>query len=245
MLAGALGGACAATLAVWFLGAHPGRIESELGAARSDLADVRVRHASLIAGLDERLSAVEARPAAAPQDAEARAAARVIAADLAHLQAAVRLELLSVDAELQRLTTIIDEVAGGLGGPDPAGPLPEEDEPRFVVLSADPDPGVRFSALVRLGRRRSDRSVQASLARLDDRDATVVWIALHNLGGFRERAAVVRVVGLLAHSAALVRQKSYDTLVSLGAPSDTGFDALAPDAERVAATQRLRAWADE
>jgi HEAT repeat protein len=150
-----------------------------------------------------------------------------------------------VDAELRRLTTLIDGVAGGPGGPDPTGPLPEEDEPRFVVRAADADPGVRFSALVRLGRRRSDRSVQVSLARLDDPDDSVVWIAVHNLGGFRERDAAPEIAALLDHPAALVRQKAHDTLVRLGAPADTGFEALDSPEVRELAAARLRSWADE
>jgi HEAT repeat protein len=245
VLAGAIGGACAAVLTVWFLGAHPGRTQGELDALRDDMTQMRVRHADALAGLDARLRALEDRPSAAPIDVDARAGVETVAAQLVSLRDALRLELVAVDAELHRLTTIVDVLAGGQAAVDPAGPLPEEDEPRFVVRSGDPDPGVRFSALVRLGRRRSDRSVQASLARLDDEDDKVVWIALGNLGAFREREAAGEIVLLLDHPSALVRQKAHATLVRLGAPADTGFDALDPPEVRELAAAVLRAWADE
>jgi len=244
---GAVGGVCAAVLAVWFLGlgGQLGPSPEEFIALRLELADVRVRHADLLATLDARLEAVESGPAEGAVDAEARAASRALAVDMAKLRDALELELETVDAELRRLGSIFDEFAGDRGGPDPTDPLSEEDEPRYVVRSSDPDVGVRFSALVRLGRRRSDRSVQASLARLGDPDAIVIWIAVHNLGGFGERGAAPEIAQLLSHASALVRQESHAALLRLGAPADTGFDPLAPSEIREIAAATLRSWADQ
>jgi HEAT repeat protein len=114
-----------------------------------------------------------------------------------------------------------------------------------VVLSSDPEPGVRFSALVRLGRARTDRSVQASLARLDDPASEVVWQALRNLGGFRDRGTAPAIARMLDHPAAVVRGAALQALLRIGAPTDSGYDPAGPPGERAPAAERLRAWADE
>ncbi len=212
---------------------------------RRDLVTESLRQATSRAALAARLDALEQRGTGTPVDPGARRAVQDIAADLVLLRDSLRLELMAVDSELQRLTEIIDEVAGGMDGPDPSGPLTPEEEPRWVVLSADPEPGVRFSALVRLGRARTERSVQASLARLRDPAAEVVWQAACNLGAFRERGAAPQIARLLSHPAAVVRAAAYAALLRLGAPPDTGYAAVAPEADRATAAERLRAWAEE
>ena len=204
-----------------------------------------LRNATALDAIEERLTALDAREIGAVDDSGARAAIRDVGADLHLLRDSLRMELLVVDAELERLAEIIDDVAGGVGGADPSGPLSEEEEPRWVVLSADHEPGVRFSALVRLGRTRTDRSVQASLARLEDVDPSVVWQALRNLASFRERAAAAVVVPLLEHDSAAVRGAALDALLRLGAPADSGYDPVGPIQERNAAAAVLQRWADE
>jgi len=246
VLLGALGGACAALLAVWSLGAHPGRTDDELDALRLQLNTENARHVASLAAISERLDALEARPVdGGAEDATARASVAAVAEDLGPLRDALRNELMVIDDELARLGEIVEDVAGGVGGADPAGPLSPEDEPRWVVLSADPEPGVRFSALVRLGRARTDRSVQASIARLDDPEDEVVWQALRNLGQFRERAAAAQVAALLTHGSPVVRAAAYDALLRMGAPGDSGYDPVGAADERERAAEKLRAWAEE
>jgi hypothetical protein len=230
---------------VWALGAHPGRTQSDIDELqRAHLADT-VRTVSHLESVVARIEALEARTEIVAEDAGAREAIGDVASDLLLLRDSLRLELMVVDAELVRLAEIIDEVAGGIGGPDPSGPLSEEEEPRWVVLAGDPEPGVRFSALVRLGRARTDRSVQASVARLDDDAPEVVWQALRNLGSFRERATAPRIARLLGHDAAVVRGAALEALLRMGAPADTGYDPVGSEDTRTAAAARLRSWAND
>ncbi len=197
-----------------------------------------------MATLSDRVRALEEAPRSA-NDPEARAALERLAHDLAALREGVRLDLSAADAELARLGAVVEEISGGMGGPDPSAPLTEADEPRWVVRAADPDPGVRFSALVRLGRARTERSVQASLVALDDAQDLVAWQAVRNLGSFRERGAARVVARLLGHASPLLRLAAYEALVQMGAPADTGFDPLGDAASRARAAAALAAWADE
>lgn len=240
-----LGGACAALLVVWALGTHPGRTDEGLDELRSLVVAQHRLCSEHLQALDARVATLAAAPRGPMEDAGARAALHDLASDVELLRDSVRMELMVVDAELERLADVIDDVAGGLGGPDPAGPLTPEAEPRWVVLAGDPEPGVRFSALVRLGRSRTDRSVQASLSRLDDDAPQVVWQALRNLGAFRSREAAPRVARLLGHESPIVRSAAHETLLRLGAPDDTGYDPVADPGDRAAAAARLRAWAEE
>ena len=219
--------------------------ESDLAELRHDLVALSARYVSSVERTDERLAAIEARLALPVEDAAVRAALEAAVEDLHVLRDSVRYELSAVDDELGRLADQIEDVAGSSEGLDPTAPLHDAEEPRHVVLSADPDPGVRFSALVRLGRRRTDRSLQASIARLEDPSERVVWAALRNLGAFREPSTAPDVAALLAHERAVVRTAAFDALRTMGAPRDIGYDPVLPAEEREPAEAQLRAWAAE
>lgn len=243
LLAGTLGGVCGALIAVWLLGGSSGddaalRTEIEALAERSETARIEIA---------ERLGGVEARLQALGETVGGEAATaksvEVIARDLRSLRDALRFELRAVDEELRRVSEAVSEVAGSDTGQN-GGPLTPEQEPRWVVRSVDADPGVRFSALVRLGRRRTDRSVRASRERLHDDAPIVVWQALRNLGAFEERAAARDVARLLEHEQPVIRSAAAVTLVRLGAPADTGYDPIADPAERQGPAQVLRDWAN-
>ncbi len=176
--------------------------------------------------------------------ADVRPALEALARDLELLRDSVRFELVAVDEELTRIRAALQMVSGALGEGDATGPLSADEEPRWVIRAADPDPGVRFSALVRLGRKRTDRSVRASRDRLSDVDAMVVWQAIRNLSVFRERSAAPEIAQGLDHDKAIVREIAFEALLRLGAPTDIEFESVAPPAERVDAVRRLREWAD-
>src|SRR6185436_12201702 len=99
-------------------------------------------------------------------------------------------ELQVVEARLSDLRRRLDDVGSGaaLAGRQREGqpPTPEEEE-HWVQLSHDLDPGARFSALSRLGKTKSERSVQVSVEHLTDESVEVVWQAIRNLGQFKAK----------------------------------------------------------
>lgn len=207
-----------------------------------------------IDALGERLTAIEARLAVAEAgwrtvaDRPASASGadedvRALALDLRALREWTEKELKAADEQFADLRRRIDDVNAP---PDssPDAPLTPEEEDRWTTLSRDADAGVRFSALHRLGRFRTERSVRVSVERLADETPKVVWLALRNLGRFREVAAAGDVAKLLDHADAEVRAAAHSALLDMGAPKDTGFDASAPADKRRAAAAALRAWAE-
>ncbi len=219
--------------------------EGEPAALRRDLVVMSERHLTALARVEARVDGLTARLSEPTEDTAARQALTHLSADLRLVRDAVRMEIRTLDEELRRLAEAVAEVADAGGGSDPAGPLGEDEEPRWVVLASDPDPGVRFSALVRLGRRRSDRSVGVSVARLRDPAESVIWAALRNLGAFHERGAAAAVADLLAHETPLLRLTAHETLLQIGLPSDLAFDPLGDADTRAAQAIAIRAWADE
>jgi HEAT repeat protein len=212
---------------------------------------------SEVRAIDGRLAVAEAgwREAAAraaqaaakggPSPA-ADADVRTVADDLKRLRDDLHGELVVVDARLADLRRRIDEAGAAPAAATAvrdAAPSPE-DEDRWITRARDSDPGVRFSALSRLGRVRTDRAVQVSVERLADDDVEVVWQAVRNLGQFRERDAAAQVAALLDHAEAVVRAAAHDALVAMGAPKDVGFDATAPAEKRKPAADKLKHWAE-
>lgn len=204
--------------------------------------------------VDARLTAADAawqslvaRTAAAEKSGAASVSAehvRAMVEDLKALRDAMRGELSVVDARLTELRRRADEIAAGSASPGAAheGPPTPEDEDRWATQARDADPGVRFSALSRLGKARTERSVQVSVERLEDDDAKVVWLAVRNLGQFRDRDAAPRIAELLDHAEAVVRAAACDALVRMGAPADTGFDSADAPQMRKPAADRLKRW---
>lgn len=253
MLAGALAGLVAGGLAAWLVASDPGRGRGGPGTLRGDL-DVLQAH---VTSVDTRLAVAEAgwqaaaekwAAAAARDDASPNPAERmrVLAEDVRALRDAVRGELQHVEARLADLRRRVDDAGAGPGdsGSAAQGPPSQEDEDRWTTLARDSDAGVRFSALSRLGRARTERSVQVSIDRLGDDDAEVAWQAIRNLGQFRERDAASQVAAFLDHEDVVLRAAAHDALVLMGAPRDTGFDATDSAAKRKAAAEALRHWAE-
>ncbi len=243
-MAGALGGAAAALLAVWLLGGHPGQGASDLDAVRADVAALADLERVRAATVDARLDVLTARLADAAENGSADELRRAIAqtdASLRALRDAVRYELAALDVHVSRMRDALDVPAtepSAVGGP-----LDERDESRWVVLARDPDPGVRFSALALLGRRKSDRSVAASRAALGDDEPMVAWQALRNVAAFADRQAAPEAAALLVHEQAVVRAAAHDTLVRLGAPADSAYDPVASESANEDAVVRLADWA--
>lgn len=250
----ACAGALAAALVLTMRTADPGRGRGGEGSLRGDLDLVEA--ALLVATAEQartsevllsRLDAVEARLATLPaaEGADAQALGGVLD-DLGRLRDAVRGDLAAADARLaaveRRLAEVIDVLPAARS--DTGAPPTDEQEAVWVNLARDPEPLRRFSAIERLGLRRTDRSVRASTDALDDSDAHVVWQALRNLGAFGERSAAGDVVRLLDHPEAVVRHAAWEALVRMGAP-ESGFEAVAPPEERAAAVRDLRKWAED
>lgn len=200
----------------------------------------------------ERLAAAEARVTALEGRADASQALEALAADLTQLRDDVRAELELVDGSLRVLSDRVDrvlesgQVVSGAAMAALEGELTEEERQVWAALSRDSaDPGQRFSALVVLGRHKSDDGIQAAVERLEDTAevAVVLWQALRNLGEFKERSAAVAVARLLEHDEAVVRAAAFKALAKMGAP-DPGFDPVAKQEDRAESSARLRAWAE-
>lgn len=252
-LAGVLGGLFAGAAAAWLVASDPGVGHGAPGTLRGDLDLLREqvklldgRLAVAQAGWQEAANRAAEAVARGSPDAASVADLRALADDLRRLRDDLRGELAVVDARLADLRRRLDE-AGSLPpasspGRDPASS--PEDEDRWVTRSRDADAGVRFSALSRLGRVRTDRSVQVAVERLGDEDARVAWQAVRNLGFFRERDAAAQVAPLLDSKEAVLRAAAHDALVAMGGPKDTGFDPTASAEKRKSAADQLKLWAE-
>ena len=261
MLAAGVVGAAAGLLAgaagAWLVAGDPGAGRGPRGTLRGDLdalsLELRRTQAAAEAGrgtllvrlaeLEGRVSEMAAAQGARPDTAPALEA---LAADLRELRDAVERELGVVDERLALNSRRVDEVAaavGLLGGPGAAEPLTEDEEGIWVTIAKDADPLRRFSALVTLGRRKTDRAVRVSMEALRDDDVRVVWQAARNLRSFREPAAAQDLAGLLDHEEVEVRKQAYEALLALGAPADTGYSPVAPADDRRDGTALLARWA--
>lgn len=189
----------------------------------------------------EKWAAVAAREGGGSDAAEHL---RALAEDLKALRDAVKRELQHVEARLADLRRRVDESGAAPVSTGASGPPSQEEEDRWATLARDADAGVRFSALSRLGRARTERSVQVSLDRLGDEDAEVVWQAIRNLGHFRQRDAAPDVAAFLENDDVVLRAAAHDALVLMGAPRDTGFEATDAPAKRKPAAEALRRWAE-
>jgi HEAT repeat protein len=179
---------------------------------------------------------VAAEPAAASPEQ-----VRAIVDDLRAVRDATQEEFRRVAERLEDVRRRIDDAASPAA--EPPGPPSPEEEDRWTSLARDPDGGRRFSALQRLGRFRTERSVEVSIERLSDEDPKVVWQAVRNLGRFRAREAAAAVAALLDASVE-IRAAAYETLLEMGAPQDTGYDATALPEQRREPAAALRRWAD-
>jgi hypothetical protein len=253
LAAAALCGLAAGAASAFLLGRDAGRGRGADGTLRGDLDRLEARvleceaaSAERLAKLVARLEAAEGAGAAgAPGDPVAESLA-ALAEDLRALRDALRRDLGSVESRLIELERRVADAEALLPvrRADERAPPTEEEEAVWVNLAQDPDPLRRFSALARLGRTRTDRSVRASVEALADGDERVLWQALRNLGGFSERAAARDAAALLDHPLTVVRAASSDALRRMGAP-DSGFDATASPEKRRAPSQALRSWAAE
>ena len=200
-----------------------------------------------LTSIDGRLAEAEAawrRLAEQPASATAAEDVRAVAQDLRALREWLDAELNAVNEQFADVRRRVDD-ANAPPDSSPDAPLSPEEEDRWTTLSRDADAGVRFSALHRLGRLRTERSVHVSVERLADETPKVVWQALRNLGRFREVAAAGDVAQLLEHTDAEVRAAAHAALVDMGAPKDTGFDDPAASAEkRKQAAAALKEWAE-
>lgn len=253
MLAGTLAGLLAGGLAAWFVASDPGRGRAAPGTLRGDLdviqehvisVDTRlaVSQAGWQAALD-RMAAIEATGTESPHAIEE---IRAVAQDLKSIRDALVGELRVLDARIGDLRRRLGD-AGSQSGPatvSPDTPPTQEDVDRWATLARDADAGIRFSALSRLGRFRTERSVQLSVERLSDDDVEVVWQAVRNLGRFRERDAAAQIAPLLHHGEAVIRDAAHQALMAMGAPKDTEFTATASPEKRKAAADALKRWAE-
>jgi HEAT repeat protein len=249
-VAGAAAGLLAGAAVAWFVASDPGR---GLGAPGSLRGDVDAQTATVLA-LQARVAAVEAAVRAVDEKIAAVAAPapgaptatieqlRTVAQDLKALRDSLAAELQKVDDRLGDLRRRIDEQNAPRA--PRGGPLTEEEENYWAARARDSDPGVRCSALTMLGRGRTERSVNVSIDRLADEDPEVVWNALSNLARFKERAAAAQVAPLLDHAAREVRAAAYEALVAMGAPTDTGYNAVASAEKRKPAADALKKWSE-
>lgn len=230
-------------------GAADGSLRSDLDALeRRILGDAAVDLAARDA-IIERIASLEraaiAAGSAADRD-EARAALAALAADVKSLAAALQEDLRTADARLAAIEGRVRDLEALSGATSAAssGPLSEEEEALWVTDARSPDPMRRFSALVKLGRTRSDRSVASAMNALSDEDERVAWQALRNLGGFKERAAAREVAALLDHPTSVLRLAASQALARMGADV-AAFDAAASPAKRREAAEALQRWAAE
>lgn len=226
------------------------------GALRSDLdalerrllrdaaVDLAARDAILgrIAALEQTVIAA----ASAADREEARAAFAALAADVTTLGATLQDDLRTADARLAAIEGRVRdlEAISGATSASASGPLSEEEEALWVTDARSPDPMRRFSALVKLGRTRSDRSVSCAVNALSDEDERVAWQALRNLGAFKERGAAREVAALLDHPTSVLRLAASQALARMGAEV-AAFDAAASPAKRRETAEALQRWAAE
>lgn len=252
---GVLGGAAA----VWFAGREPSagrdapsalradvdRIEAGTLAARSEAADA-------LQAVTTRVEAIERSGASGSSTVPGDLAetARALADDVRRLRDATARDLRAADARIEDLERRVDELTSlvalsPLATPSAAdAPPTAEEEAAWVNLAQDTDPMRRFSALAKLGRARSDRSVRASIEALRDPSELVVWQAARNLGRFGERSSARELAQLLQSDAVSVRHAAHEALRLLGAP-DAGFDPSALPEERRSAADAIARWAAE
>jgi hypothetical protein len=257
--AGALAGLLLGAAGAWLVLGDPGPGRGRPGTLRGDLDRLTARQGLLVAasegadrGLLARVEALERSVLGLDADvarhAEVAQALEALSQDLRTLRAAYEDELSVVDARLEQLGRRLEELSVAAGllrvGTGAALPASDEEEGMWVNLARDADPNRRFSALVKLGRRKTDRSVAVSLEALNDAEPTVVRQAARNLGQFRELSAAARLAWLLGNPDVGVRQAAYDALRDLGAP-DSGYVPTAPAEDRADPAAHLRAWASE
>ena len=258
LLSAAVGGVCGLLAGLagarWF--ESPVRGEGHPGTLRGDLDDLEARMLESAASdltaralVLDRLAAIEHAAGAASTAADrdsTRRAVGAVAEDLKLLAAALRADLHAADQRLAGLESRSRELeltVGATVGAAP-GPLSDEDEAVWVTTARNEDPLRRFSALVRLSRRRSERSVQSATEALRDSDERVVWQAVRNLSGFQERGALRDIAPRLDHPATIVRQAAFEALTSMGAPN-LSYDPAATAATRRADTELLKKWVSE
>jgi len=247
----------AVALVVLFVRTHdPGRGRGTEGTLRGDLdrAEARIleesaRSAQHDAAILARVAALEAAVSSLPESPARTAVAEALAAlaeDLRTLGESVRGDLEAAELRIATLERRLDEAASLLPPPGAAGSAAaaEDEEAVWLNLAHDADPLRRFSALERLGRARSDRSVRVSIEALRDPSRLVVWQALRNLGNFAERPAARDVAELLDHAEVDVRNAAWESLVRMGAP-ESGFRASEKAEMRREPAARLKAWAAE
>ncbi len=230
-------------------GVGDGSIRNDLDALerrllRDAAVDLTTRDAILgrIAALEQ---SVIAAGSAADRE-EARAAFAALAADVKALGASLQEDLRTADARLAAVEGRVRdlEAISGASSASASGPLSEEEEALWATDARSPDAMRRFSALVKLGRTRSDRSVACAMNALSDEDERVAWQALRNLGSFKERAAAREVAALLDHPTSVLRLAASQALARMGADVAV-FDAAASPAKRREAAEALQRWAAE
>jgi hypothetical protein len=254
-VAGAVLGVVAAFAGMHLLG-FSGTPQADGAGVRADLDALERRilrdAATDLAGRDAvlgRIAALERAVAASGSAAdreEARAALAALAEDLRTLGAGLHADLRAADTRLGAVEGRVRdlEALSGAAAAATSGPLTEDEEAFWVTDARSPDPMRRFSALVKLGRTRSDRSVACATEALADPDERVAWQAVRNLGTFRERAAARDVAALLDHPASVLRLAAAQALATMGAPA-TSFDPAAAAPRRREAADALRRWAAE
>ncbi|MCU0727508.1 MAG: HEAT repeat domain-containing protein [Planctomycetes bacterium] len=120
-------------------------------------------------------------------------------------------------------------------------PAPAVDPEPWLDLLADPDPGVRLSALVALAPVEDPRVATEAIRLLADSDAVVRGEAAKLVGDRREAAGIPGLLLLLSDGSARVRARAHRALEAISGRDLAGYDPVAPEAEREAAAAALRA----
>jgi hypothetical protein len=124
------------------------------------------------------------------------------------------------------------------GGAPPAKAAPGLDLASWLPLLDDDDPGVRFSALVKLEGSRDERVEKRTREMLEDADPDIRVQAARMVGARHDLRAVPALTKLLEDDNLQVRSVAYDALRGIAGPIE-GYDPMDPAEARAAA---LKPW---
>jgi hypothetical protein len=237
--------------AVWLLSPQIDELNTRLSALAARTEDRPAVDPSVVNALDRLgtlgrslAQANEAlQTASAKRDAEMGAVINDCQSKMVDLAAEVReiREFLAAAAVAADEPPEVPEPTPGQGAADPDEPesAPAVDVETWIPFAADPDAGVRLSALVALEPSRDPRVLLAARAALADSDAVVRAQAARMLADRDDQESVPALIDLLLDRNARVRvvaHRALETLTGL----ELSFDSADSEDTRKGAVQAIR-----
>lgn len=237
------------------IGRRMGLIESELGELRGQIAAAETRQGTdqeaLRRRLDDEVGNLEARFGPSLDS---------LSHTLGELRAAVGAQGVRIESQAEAIDRLRDDlshrgerdpvVAGPVvtptddGGavPDTTTPDPSERETNALIAKlSDADSGVRYDAVVRLGRYRGDKVSAALEQRLEDDENYIRVAAIQSLKKMGAVRAVPKLIEALRDDDHFVMVAAAGALVGITS-HEIAFRSDAPQKERERAAKAWEAW---